>query len=80
MASKIVSVNDDIVAKYGDCALVYLEQHVPEGPVPRLYAMNYGFKQLFLVMQRVPGVPLNSIWPFLANTEKDDIIGNPQVM
>ncbi|KAJ9266341.1 hypothetical protein DTO212C5_6428 [Paecilomyces variotii] len=83
-ASKIVAVNDDIVVKYGGCinvwegqALVYLERHVPEVPAPRLYAMYHdphNPKQLFLIMQRVPGVQLNSIWPSLAQSEKDDII------
>lgn len=81
MASKIVAINDDIVAKYGGCinvwegqALVYLERHVPEVPAPRLYAMYYDSKQLFLIMQGVPGAPLHSIWPSLAHSEKDDII------
>ena len=85
MASKIVAVNDDIVVKYGGCintwegeALVYLERHVPEVPAPRLYAMYYDSKQLFLIMQRVPGVQLNSIWPSLAPSEKDDIIAKLQ--
>ncbi|PLB48828.1 phosphotransferase enzyme family protein [Aspergillus steynii IBT 23096] len=80
-ASKIVMLNDDVVVKYGRCvdvwegqALVYLERHVPEVPAPRLYAMYHDSKQLFLIMQRVPGVPLNSIWPSLAESEKDDII------
>ncbi|CAG7990370.1 unnamed protein product [Penicillium salamii] len=80
-ASKIVAVNDDIVVKYGGCintwegqALVYLERHVPEVPAPRLYAMYYDSKQLFLIMQRVPGVQLNSIWPSLVPSEKDDIV------
>ncbi|KAJ5351668.1 hypothetical protein N7452_000642 [Penicillium brevicompactum] len=79
--SKIVAVNDDIVVKYGGSintwegqALVYLERHVPEVPAPRLYAMYYDSKQLFLIMQRVPGVQLNSIWPSLAHSEKDDIV------
>lgn len=45
-------------------ALVYLERYVPEVPAPRLYAMYYDSKQVFLIMQRVPGVPLDSIWPF----------------
>ncbi|KAJ5964104.1 uncharacterized protein N7479_003980 [Penicillium vulpinum] len=73
MASKIVAVNDDIVAKYGGCvnewegqALVYLERYVPEVPAPRLYAIYYDSKQLFLIIQRVLGVPLNSIWLSLA--------------
>lgn len=87
MASKIVAVNDDIVVKYGGCiniwegqALVYLERHVPEVPAPRLYAMYYDSKQLFLIMQRAPGVQLNSIWPLLAHSEKDDIIAKLQLI
>ncbi|KAJ9250835.1 hypothetical protein DTO207G8_5827 [Paecilomyces variotii] len=83
-ASKVVAVNDDIVVKYGDGinvwegqALVYLERHVPEVPAPRLYAMYHDppdSRQLFLIMQRVPGVQLDKIWPSLAESEKDDII------
>ncbi|QKX63469.1 uncharacterized protein TRUGW13939_10639 [Talaromyces rugulosus] len=86
-ASKIVAVNDDIVVKYGGCidvwegqSLVYLERYVPEVPAPRLYAMYYDSEQLFLVMQRAPGVQLNSIWPSLAQSEKDDIIAQLQVI
>ncbi|KAB8216941.1 phosphotransferase enzyme family protein [Aspergillus novoparasiticus] len=85
MAAKIVKVNDDIVVNYGGVvnewegqALVYLERHVPEVPAPRLYAMYYDSNQLFLIMQRVPGVPLNSIWPSLAPSDKDDIIAKVQ--
>ncbi|KAK6810958.1 hypothetical protein RU639_013221 [Aspergillus parasiticus] len=81
MAAKIVTVNDNIVVKYGGGvnewegqALVYLEQHVPEVPAPRLYAMYYDSNQLMLIMQRAPGVQLNSIWPSLAPSEKDDIV------
>lgn len=87
MASRIVVLNDDIVVKYGGCinpwegqALVYLERHVPEVPAPRLYAMYYDSKQLFLVMQRAPGVQLDSIWPSLADSEKDDIIAKLQLV
>ncbi|KAB8210317.1 hypothetical protein BDV34DRAFT_220909 [Aspergillus parasiticus] len=53
MASKIVTVNDDIVVKYGGVvnewegqAVVYLEQHVPEVPAPRL---QYDDDHKFLV-------------------------------
>ena len=86
-ASKIVALNDDIVVKYGGCvdtwegqALVYLERHVPEVPAPRLFAMFYDSRQLFLIMQRIPGVQLNSIWPSLVESEKDDIIAKLQVI
>ncbi|KAJ5915833.1 hypothetical protein N7454_010974 [Penicillium verhagenii] len=85
--SKVVAVNDDIVVKYGGIintwegqALVYLERHVPEVPAPGLYAMYYDSKQLFLIMQRVPGVQLNSIWPLLAHSEKDDIIAKLRII
>ncbi|KAJ5476900.1 hypothetical protein N7475_002629 [Penicillium sp. IBT 31633x] len=77
-ATKIVAVNDNIVVKYGrrvdlweGQALVYLERHVPEVPAPRLYTMYYDSEQLFLIMQRVPGVQLDSIWPSLAPSEKE---------
>ncbi|KAJ5928251.1 hypothetical protein N7466_007207 [Penicillium verhagenii] len=87
LCSKVVAVNDDIVVKYGGIintwegqALVYLERHVPEVPAPRLYAMYHDSKQLFLIMQRVPGVQLDSIWPSLADFEKDDIIAKLQVI
>ncbi|KAE8417576.1 hypothetical protein BDV36DRAFT_309357 [Aspergillus pseudocaelatus] len=87
VASKIVAVNDNIVVKYGGCinvwegqALVYLEQRIPEVPAPRLYAMYYNSKQLFLIMQRVPGVQLNSIWPSLAPSEKNDFIAELQLI
>ncbi|KAI2895876.1 hypothetical protein CBS63078_8390 [Aspergillus niger] len=84
-ASKVVTINDNIVVKYGGGintwegqALIYLERHVPEVPAPRLYAMYYEGKQLFLVMQRIPGVQLNTIWPSLTPSEKDGIIAKLQ--
>ncbi|PIG80463.1 hypothetical protein AARAC_001668, partial [Aspergillus arachidicola] len=87
IASMVVAVNDDIIVKHGGGvnewegqALVYLEQHVPEVPAPRLYAMYYDSNQLFLIMQRVPGVQLNSVWPSLAPSEKDDIIAKLQLI
>lgn len=86
-ASKIVVLNDDIVVKYGGCinvwegqALVYLEKYVPEVPAPRPYAMYYDSKQLFLIMQHIPGVQLDSIWPSLAPSEKDGIITKLQLI
>ncbi|KAJ5688498.1 hypothetical protein N7462_002890 [Penicillium macrosclerotiorum] len=85
-ASKIVAINDDIIVKYGGCirvqegqALAYLEQYT-EVPAPRLYAMYYDSEELFLIMQRVPGVQLDSIWPSLASCEKDDIIANLHII
>ncbi|BCR94674.1 uncharacterized protein AKAW2_11720A [Aspergillus luchuensis] len=87
MASKVVTFNDNIVVKYGGCintwegqALIYLERHVPEVPAPRLYAMYYEGKQLFLVMQRIPGVQLDTIWPTLTPSEKDGIIAKLQLI
>ncbi|KKK13651.1 hypothetical protein AOCH_005112 [Aspergillus ochraceoroseus] len=66
MASKVVALNDDIVVKYG------------RFPAPRLYAMYHDSEQLFLIMQRNPRVQLDSIWPSLAPSEKDDIIAKLQ--
>lgn len=87
MASKIVAVSDDVVVKYGGCvnawegqALVYLERNVPKVPAPRLYAMYHDSKQIFLIMQRVPGAQLNSIWLSLVQSEKDYITAKLQVI
>ncbi|KAK1140858.1 hypothetical protein N8T08_009855 [Aspergillus melleus] len=86
-ASKVVAVNDDIVVKYGGCvdtwegqALIYLERHVPGVPAPRLYWMYYVDHELFLIMQRASGVPLDSIWESLAPSEKNDIISKLKVI
>lgn len=80
-ASKVVAINDEIVVKYGNSirvwegqALIYLEQHAPGVPAPRLYAMYKDSGQTFLVMQRAPGVQLDSIWPSLTESEKDSIV------
>lgn len=80
-AYKVVAVNDEIVVKFGTSinvwegqALIYLERYVPEVAAPRLYAMYHDSRELFLVMQRAPGVQLNSIWPSLKESEKDDIV------
>ncbi|KAJ5701155.1 phosphotransferase enzyme family protein [Penicillium malachiteum] len=80
-ATKIVAVNDEIVVKYGTCvetwegpALLLLERHAPEIPAPRLYKMYQEDQEVFLIMSRIPGVQLDSIWSSLAPSEKDDII------
>ncbi|KAJ6184666.1 hypothetical protein N7519_005967 [Penicillium mononematosum] len=78
---KVVAINDEIVVKFGRIvypwegqALVYLEQHAPDVPAPRLYAMYRDAGDFFLVMQRAPGVRLDSIWSSLTESDKDDIV------
>ena len=82
-SAKVVAVNDEIVVKFGTSievsegqALIYLERHDPGVSAPRLYAMYEDSKQLFLVMQRAPGVQLTTLWPSLTEPEKDSIISN----
>lgn len=79
-AVKIVAVSEQVVVKFGGAldvsegqALIYLEQHVPDVPAPRLHAMYYDCMQLFLVMERVPGVRLDTIWTSLTDIEKESI-------
>ncbi|KAI1907376.1 hypothetical protein LOZ58_006523 [Ophidiomyces ophidiicola] len=78
--TKVVAVNDEIVVKFGVLpvhegeALIHLERHAPQVPAPRLYAMFYDDKELFFIMQRMPGVQLDKIWSSLTESEKDDII------
>lgn len=79
--SKVVAVNDKIIAKFGSGikswegqALLYLEREVPGVRAPRLYGMYEDSTELFLVMERIPGVQLDSIWDSLTVTEKDSIV------
>ncbi|EFE40165.1 hypothetical protein TRV_05117 [Trichophyton verrucosum HKI 0517] len=79
-SSKVVAVNDAVVVKFGRMvdasegqALIYLERYAPEIPAPRLYAMFKESNELSLIMQRVPGIPLDKIWPSLTESEKNDI-------
>jgi len=70
--SKVVAVNDNLIVKFGSGietwegqALLYLEREVLNVPAPRLYAMYQDAEETFLVMQRVPGVSLDTIWTSL---------------
>jgi hypothetical protein len=76
----VVAVGDDLVVKFGTSVkvregqtLIYLERHVPDVPAPRLLAMYYDWGDLFLVMSRVPGKQLGSLWSDLLDAEKDAI-------
>ena len=73
----VVSVTPDVLVKFGRSvkyreghALLYLERYVPRVPAPRLYAMYYNDEELFLVMQRMPGVQLDLLWDGLSENEK----------
>lgn len=79
--TRVVAVNEQIVAKYGSAldvaerqALVYLERHVKRLVAPRLFAMYYDNKQLFLVMERVQRTNLETLWHSLSESEKDRVI------
>ncbi|EFE36950.1 uncharacterized protein ARB_04477 [Trichophyton benhamiae CBS 112371] len=79
-SSKVVAVNDAVVVKFGRMvdasegqALIYLERYAPEIPAPRLYAMFKSSSEIFLIMQRAPGIQLDKIWPSLTESEKIDI-------
>ncbi|KAF2208110.1 hypothetical protein CERZMDRAFT_114825 [Cercospora zeae-maydis SCOH1-5] len=78
--AKVVAIDNEIVVKFGGSvnvreghALIYLEQHVPNVPAPRLYAMYRDSGQLFLVMERARGMQLELMWPSLTEPEKDSI-------
>ncbi|UJO22777.1 uncharacterized protein CLAFUR5_12175 [Fulvia fulva] len=78
--SKVVAVNHDIVVKFGSGVhvregqtLVYLERFLPNVPAPRLHAMYRDSEDLFLLMERVPGKQLDTMWPSLNESDKDAI-------
>lgn len=73
----VVAIGSEFIVKYGRSTperegqtLLFLESCVPTVPAPRLYGMFYDQDELFIVMQRVPGVPLDSLWADLAEFEK----------
>lgn len=77
----VVAVTPDVVVKYGKSTkvregqtLLYLEHNVPDVPAPRLYAMYYDSGELFLVMQRMPGVQLDALWEGLSEDEKSLLV------
>jgi hypothetical protein len=79
---KVVGVGEDFIAKYSNSNpaiegtnLLFLEQNNLRGFAPLLYAM---WKEedgtLFIVMQRLRGETLLSMWPSLQESEKDHIL------
>lgn len=69
------------VVKYGGAvypnegqALLYLEDHIPEVPAPRLLSMFQDAKQTFIIMERVPGKTLEEAWGDMSDEEKDEIM------
>ncbi|RDW90846.1 uncharacterized protein DSM5745_02621 [Aspergillus mulundensis] len=79
-AHRIVALNEDVVVKYDgglDATegqnLIYLERYAPKVPAPRLYAMFEEDGKTYLILQRIPGVPLDSIWKSLTVSEKNGI-------
>lgn len=73
----VVAVGRDILVKYGRSTseregqtLLYLETCLPKVPAPRLYSMYYDAEDLFIVMELVPGAPLDILWQDITEDEK----------
>ncbi|RDL38458.1 Uncharacterized protein BP5553_02798 [Venustampulla echinocandica] len=79
---KFVSVGKHFIAKYSPSNdeiegenLLFLERNNLLGFAPRLYAMWRGVdRSLFLLMERLPGKTLESLWPTLPNPDNDRIL------
>lgn len=76
----VVALNDGVIVKYDgglDATegqnLMYLERFAPKVPAPRLYAMFEEDGMTYLIIQRIPGVPLDSIWKALTDSEENGI-------
>lgn len=74
----IAAVTPQIVVKFGVSttasegqALLFLEQCVPDIPAPRLYALYHDSQDTFIVMERISGVTLDTLWDQLSDDEKD---------
>lgn len=85
-SSAIVAPTPEVIVKDGRCrtaresqTLLYLEQCVPSFPPPRLYAMHQDGDDFFIVMQRLPGRPLDTVWEELSeNDDKDRMTVRPR--
>lgn len=83
---KVVGVGQHFVVKYSPSNdqiegenLLFLEQNKIRGFAPRLYAMwKEEDETLFLVMERLPGNTLESLWPTLNESEKEMILAKTQ--
>ena len=76
----IVAATPEVLVKYGQSTtdregqtLLYLERCVPKFPAPRLYAMYYDEGDFFVVMQRIPGRSLDTLWDELSENDKDTV-------
>jgi aminoglycoside phosphotransferase (APT) family kinase protein len=80
---RVVAVEPHFIVKYGRSVdeiegqvLLFLEHHLDACPwVPKLYAMYRiaSTGHVCLIMQRMPGEPLDQLWPTLTEIEKSDI-------
>lgn len=73
----VVAASPQVLVKYGrgtaqreGQALLYLEDCIPSVPAPRLYAMFEDSKDLFIIMERIPGTDLESVWDDLSEERK----------
>lgn len=79
---KVVGVGEHFVVKYSPTNdqiegenLLFLEQNNLKGFAPRLYAMwKEADGTLFLVMERIRGDTLESLWPTLQEPDKECIL------
>lgn len=80
---RVVAVEPHFIVKYGrgvkeieGQVLLFLEHHLEAGnAVPKLYAMYRiaSTGHVCLIMQRMPGVSLDQLWPTLKDCEKSNI-------
>jgi hypothetical protein len=76
---RIVLVRDTFIVKYGvhvheneGSSLLLLERQTSV-PAPRLYAMFRRDGAIYLIMEYLPGTPLDKLWPTLSESDKDSI-------
>lgn len=85
---KVVGIGEHFVAKYSSSNdpiegenLLFLEQNNLHGFTPRLYAMwKEDDGTLFIVMERLRGNTLESLWPSLQEPQKDIILSQTQAI
>lgn len=80
---RVVALSLGVVVRHGLASneregqnLLFLESQRPELPIPRLLAMFREGEELFIVMERIHGQRLDTLWPCLSASEKDSVIAS----
>lgn len=82
-AERVVAFSSDIVVRYGTASkeregqtLLFLESQLQGLPVPKLLVMFREGEELFIVIERIQGRRLDTLWSMMSDSEKTSILAS----